>query len=75
MDVVFNHMVGAKDNVVGTGGSVAFPRNKDYPAVAYSSNDFHNDCSVDNYRDPYNVRNCELLGLQDLKQVCININI
>lgn len=68
VDVVFNHMAAENQNAVGTGGSVANPGNRDYPAVPYSSWDFNNPCGIDNYNDPYQVRNCELVGLKDLNQ-------
>lgn len=62
-------MTGSMDSVVGTGGSKASPPKKDYPAVPYSWNDFHESCAVNNYNDAENVRNCELVSLKDLNQV------
>ncbi|GLH05679.1 Alpha amylase, partial [Gryllus bimaculatus] len=55
-------------NPVGYGGDVPDPANKYYPAVSYSSENFHSTCSVNNYNDANNVRNCELSGLHDLDQ-------
>uniref|UniRef100_A0A1A9UR93 Uncharacterized protein n=1 Tax=Glossina austeni TaxID=7395 RepID=A0A1A9UR93_GLOAU len=42
--------------------------NKDYPAIPYSYFDFHAPCSVNNYNDAREVRNCEPVGLKDLDQ-------
>lgn len=53
----------------GTAGSSSDPPNKSYPAVPYTRDDFHATCTVNNYNDPTNVRNCELSGLPDLDQV------
>ncbi|KAI4459929.1 alpha-amylase [Holotrichia oblita] len=68
VDVVMNHMTGDNGIATGTGGSIADTRNKQYPDVPYGRNDFHSDCIINNYQDPSNVRNCELSGLNDLKQ-------
>lgn len=65
-DVVFNHM--AAGSGTGTAGSTSDPINKLYPAVPFSSGDFHPTCTLNNYSDPFNVRNCELVGLKDLDQ-------
>lgn len=62
-------MTGQIDNPSGTGGSSADPGSKYYPGVPYSSDDFHSTCTIDNYNDADNVRNCELSGLKDLDQV------
>ncbi|MBB1253885.1 alpha amylase C-terminal domain-containing protein [Streptomyces sp. OF3] len=64
VDTVINHM--SAGNGTGTGGS---PYTKyDYPAAPYSDGDF-NDCRSDkiDYRDRYQVQNCELVGLSDLR--------
>ncbi|MGW5128791.1 alpha-amylase [Streptomyces sp. NPDC004069] len=63
VDTVINHM--SAGSGTGTGGS---PYTKyDYPGL-YSDNDF-NDCraEITNYQDRWNVQNCELVGLADLK--------
>lgn len=66
-DIVVNHM--AAFNGVGTGGSTANSSNRDYPAVPYTDKDFHNPiCTIQNYQDPLQVRDCELSGLRDLNQ-------
>lgn len=66
-DFIMNHM-GAGDNVVGTAGSSAEPNKKQFPAVPYSEHDFNPTCSINNYNDRVQVRNCELVGLKDLDQ-------
>lgn len=68
VDVIPNHMTGKGGNAIGTGGSTANAAQRSYPAVPYGPNDFHPACSIDNYNDPYQVRNCELVGLPDLNQ-------
>lgn len=74
VDVVFNHMTGDWDSMVGTGGSTADPGSKYYPGVPFGSDDFHSTCSISDYNDADNVRNCELSGLHDLNQVTTNHN-
>jgi alpha-amylase len=69
VDVVMNHMCADSPTTpVGTAGSSANPPKRDYPAVPYSVLDFHPTCAISNYNDPYQVRNCELVGLHDLNQ-------
>lgn len=53
----------------GTAGNTCDPDTKQYPGVPYGSDDFHATCTVNNYNDATNVRNCELVGLKDLDQV------
>eukprot|EP00171_Calliarthron_tuberculosum_P010429 IDg10429t1 len=67
-DAVINHMAG-----VGSGTGVAGSSYSEYryPAVPYSPTDFHF-CGrpnnvISNYSDAYEVRNCELVNLADLK--------
>ncbi|MCZ7413963.1 MULTISPECIES: carbohydrate-binding module family 20 domain-containing protein [unclassified Streptomyces] len=63
-DAVVNHM--SAGSGTGTGGS---PYTKyDYPAAPYSDGDF-NDCRDDSidYGNRYQVQNCELVGLSDLR--------
>ncbi|KAF4520997.1 hypothetical protein B566_EDAN002493 [Ephemera danica] len=67
-DVVFNHMTGGGSYLTGTGGSTANPDQKSYPAVPYGSGDFNGNCGINNYNNPVEVRNCELVGLKDLNQ-------
>ncbi|XP_055383826.1 alpha-amylase 1-like [Condylostylus longicornis] len=70
VDLVINHMAAEPPNgvVIGTGGSTANPDKKYYPAVPYSYNEFHPTCAIYDYNNPYQVRNCELVGLKDLNQ-------
>ncbi|MFE1579820.1 carbohydrate-binding module family 20 domain-containing protein [Streptomyces fradiae] len=61
-DTVINHM--SAGSGTGTGGSSYTKYN--YPGI-YSASDFDNCTSeVNNYRDRWNVQNCELVGLSDL---------
>lgn len=69
VDVVINHMTGVHSVNRGTGGSTADPLYRRFPAVPYSDIDFNSPiCGIQNYNDPIQVRNCELLGLRDLNQ-------
>lgn len=70
VDVVFNHMAANQPEkiAIGTGGSTATPDTRDYPAVPFNVTNFHPLCALVNYNDPYQVRNCELVGLHDLNQ-------
>lgn len=67
VDAVINHMAAGSGTSVGGAkyGSRQYPN--------YSPNDFHHDsnsvytnCQVNNYKDKYNVQNCDLVGLPDL---------
>lgn len=68
VDTVINHMTGEWNPAVGTAGSTADTANKNYPAVPYSSLDFHATCAIEDYNNAEQVRNCELVGLKDLDQ-------
>lgn len=68
VDVVLNHMSADSVNPVGTGGNRADPSARSFPAVPYSRTDFNAPCSIYNYSNIYQVRNCELVGLPDLNQ-------
>lgn len=62
-DAVINHMA----NGSGTGSNGSAYGNKSYPM--YSSQDFHNTCTInseDYGSDRWRVQNCELVGLPDL---------
>ncbi|KAF7281565.1 hypothetical protein GWI33_004533 [Rhynchophorus ferrugineus] len=65
VDLVANHM--ATSTGVGTAGNTCDPSSKYYPAVSYSSENFHTSCEID-YTDASSIRNCELSGLKDLDQ-------
>uniref|UniRef100_A0A6B2EJ92 Alpha-amylase n=1 Tax=Phlebotomus kandelakii TaxID=1109342 RepID=A0A6B2EJ92_9DIPT len=70
VDVVFNHMASGPlgKTIVGTAGSEAYPDTFVYPAVPFHKSDFHPDCSITDYKDVYQVRNCQLASLRDLNQ-------
>ncbi|KAF5276538.1 hypothetical protein FQR65_LT03968 [Abscondita terminalis] len=71
VDAIINHMTGGSTQQVGTGGSSADPTTQNYPAVPYSSWDFHEPCTIENDDYAHNaerVRNCYLVGLNDLDQ-------
>lgn len=68
VDIILNHMSGDQPTNLGTGGSTADTKNFYYPAVPYRRNNFNSKCDVNNYTDPKNVRNCQLVGLHDLDQ-------
>lgn len=63
VDIVFNHMTGMSGTVIGTGGSTANVDKLDYPGVPYGPTDFHYPCTINNYNDPNEVRNCRLVGM------------
>ncbi|GGL07840.1 carbohydrate-binding module family 20 domain-containing protein [Mangrovihabitans endophyticus] len=70
VDAVINHMAGGASSGTGSGGSSY--SHYAYPAVPYGNDDFHhcgrngNDDIV-NYGDRWEVQNCELVDLSDLK--------
>lgn len=69
VDIVVNHMSGDANPAVGTAGSTANTSSRSYPAVPFSFADFHQPvCSINNYNNATEVRNCELSGLHDLDQ-------
>ncbi|KAG8035239.1 hypothetical protein G9C98_001729 [Cotesia typhae] len=74
VDVIINHMSANPENLTekktasGTGNSTADLGARNYSAVPYNNSDFHAPCSIDNWNDPFQVRNCELVGLHDLDQ-------
>lgn len=68
VDAVINHMTGDSDDCRGTGGSTCDSAAKDYPGVPYGSSDFNPTCTINDYNNPIEVRNCELVGLKDLDQ-------
>lgn len=68
VDAILNHMSANWINARGTGNSKADTYKLEYYQVPYHAQHFHKYCSVNNYNDPSNVRNCELVGLHDLDQ-------
>uniref|UniRef100_A0ABM0MEQ1 alpha-amylase n=1 Tax=Saccoglossus kowalevskii TaxID=10224 RepID=A0ABM0MEQ1_SACKO len=72
VDVIFNHMCGDHSNGYGIDGNWYDTTNdaRDFPAVPYSEWDFNDDIcdkNIENYNDEWEVRNCRLVGLVDLK--------
>uniref|UniRef100_A0A023EVZ4 Alpha-amylase n=1 Tax=Aedes albopictus TaxID=7160 RepID=A0A023EVZ4_AEDAL len=67
VDLVINHMAAITSNG-GTGGSTGNSDAMQFPAVPYDRNDFHEPCSINDYNDAAQVRNCQLVGLPDLNQ-------
>lgn len=73
-DVVLNHMTGAESGR-GTAGSEV--SHYEYPGI-YNNNDFHhcgrngNDDLI-NYKDLYEVQNCELVNLADLNSSSLKV--
>ncbi|XP_014213120.1 alpha-amylase-related protein-like [Copidosoma floridanum] len=68
VDVLLNHMSADHEDATGTAGSPARPHERHYPAVPYSREHFHDTCSINDYGNVHEVRNCELVGLHDLDQ-------
>jgi alpha-amylase len=66
VDLVINHMNAHQGT--GTGGSTANVSGRQWPAVPYGPGDFNPACSINNYNDVNQVRNCMLVGLPDLNQ-------
>lgn len=67
-DAVINHMTGQETPGIGTGGSAY--EHYEYPGI-YTAEDFHQCGSANNdiavYTDAFEVQNCELVNLADLK--------
>ena len=62
-DVVINHMTAGS----GIGSSGSTYSKYSYPAVPWSSIDFHSACGIDSYTVAFQVQSCELVGLADLR--------
>ncbi len=62
-DVVINHMTAGS----GTGSAGSAYSKYSYPAVPYTSINFHSACGIDSYLNAQQVQNCELVGLADLR--------
>ncbi len=62
-DVVINHMTAGSG--IGSAGS-AYTKYS-YPAVPFTQTDFHAPCGIDSYNSAFQVQNCELVGLSDLR--------
>lgn len=76
VDVVLNHMTNRDTGSgVGTGGSRYDSIGLSYEGVPFSAEDFHGsqDCptasgEIEDYADLTQLRNCRLLGLNDINQ-------
>ncbi|XP_071521195.1 pancreatic alpha-amylase 2a5-like isoform X2 [Panulirus ornatus] len=75
VDAVINHMTGWwPTGTVATGGTTFDAGSESYPGVPYSAFDFNDaNCytasgTIENYGDAEQVRNCKLVGLNDLNQ-------
>ncbi|XP_078615346.1 alpha-amylase-like [Branchiostoma floridae x Branchiostoma japonicum] len=73
-DVVINHMCADGGSGNGTGGSHFNADSLDFPGVPFGTDDFTDcgtcgtsDCSIQNYSDVNQVRNCRLASKLDLK--------
>uniref|UniRef100_A0A1B0EY83 alpha-amylase n=1 Tax=Lutzomyia longipalpis TaxID=7200 RepID=A0A1B0EY83_LUTLO len=67
VEIIMNNM-GGYPNMVGTGGSTADGPSRSFPAVPYTSADFHATCSITTMLLPFLIRNCAVEGLPDLNQ-------
>jgi alpha-amylase len=70
VDAVVNHMAGGASTGAGSAGSTY--SHYSYPAVPYGSNDFHycgrnGNNDIANWGDRWEIQNCELVDLSDLK--------
>jgi alpha-amylase len=62
-DAVINHMTAGS----GIGSAGSNYAKYSYPAVPYAIGDFHSACGINSYQNQFQVQNCELVGLADLK--------
>lgn len=69
VDIIINHMAANHEISVGTGGSIAYPEERRFPAIPFNDTHFNSPvCAIENWDDPIQMRNCELVGLRDLNQ-------
>jgi alpha-amylase len=73
VDVVINHMASGVEIITGTAGNAANPPMREFEAVPYGSEDFHDTCELTNYQDPFEVRNCALNSSPDLNHERDNV--
>lgn len=74
VDAIINHMSADQPSkTIGTGGSIADPPARNYSTVPFTKSDFHKFCSINNYDNAAEVRNCELVALHDLDQSVENV--
>jgi alpha-amylase len=62
-DAVINHMTAGS----GTGSAGTAYTKYNYPSVPFGQTDFHTACGINSYQNAFEVQNCELVGLADLK--------
>jgi alpha-amylase len=72
VDAILNHMTGGASAGSGPGSAGSPYSHYDYPAVPYGFDDFHHcgrhgDNVIRDWTDPWEVQNCMLLSLADLK--------
>jgi alpha-amylase len=65
VDTIINHMTGQAGGGVGSAGT-RFPDKYTYPGTYQYSDFHHNNCTVTDYTNRWQVQNCELLELADL---------
>jgi alpha-amylase len=68
VDVLPNHMAAHAVPAVGIGGTTANTAIRDFPGVPFSDMDFNRPCDIYDWHNIYEVRNCQLVGLNDLDQ-------
>ena len=68
VDAVINHMTAGAGT--GTNGTVYTKYN--YPGL-YTQTDFHPECGINDYQNPANVQDCELVGLADLNTGAVQV--
>lgn len=62
MDAVLNHMAAAHTtHDEGTGGNYADTANRNFGAVPYTKDDFHSSCRINNWNDPVEVTQNDLV--------------
>lgn len=61
-----NHISGS--GFLGSAGNTANPPTLSYPAVPFDASHFNPRCRINQWNNPYELRNCELYDLPDLNQ-------
>lgn len=70
VDLLLNHM--SATTGTGTAGSTSNAQTKSFPAVPYTTSDFHASCEID-WGNADSIRRCQLVGLPDLDQSRENV--
>lgn len=75
VDIVVNHMAPPAQSspITGTAGSKSDPLARDFPEVPFNKSHFHQTCSIQNYQNATEVRDCELSSLPDLDQSNLHV--